>query len=54
VQALAPAGRSLGLSLAELGVYVAITAAATWYLEAGLLREAAGYVRGPRPVPAIQ
>jgi O-antigen/teichoic acid export membrane protein len=36
--------RSLGVALAELAMYVLVTAAATWYFEAPLLREAAAYV----------
>ena len=40
------------LCIAELGVYLAVTAAATWWAEKGLLREAAGYVLGRRqPAP---
>ena len=37
--------RTLPLALAELGAYVAVTAAATWYFESVLLREAFGYLR---------
>ena len=36
--------RSLELALAELAVYLVVTAAATWYLESSLLREAMAYV----------
>jgi polysaccharide transporter, PST family len=43
--------RSLGLALAELGIFVAVCAACTWLLEKPLLREAAGYVR-PRAAAA--
>jgi len=43
-----PDERTLQIALGELGVYVAVTVAATWYWESSLLREAAGYVR-PRP-----
>jgi O-antigen/teichoic acid export membrane protein len=46
LRALEPGGRSLELALGELAVYLGVTAAATWYLEAALLREAAGYVFG--------
>jgi O-antigen/teichoic acid export membrane protein len=46
---LAPRGRTLGLAVAELAVYLIITVAATWYLESDLLREAAGVVRGLQP-----
>jgi O-antigen/teichoic acid export membrane protein len=48
VRLLEPVDRTLGLALAELGLYVAVTAVATWYFESGLVREAAGYVFGPR------
>lgn len=40
-----PWDRSLGLALGELGLYLAVTAMATWLLEKGLLREAIGYLR---------
>jgi hypothetical protein len=43
-----PDERTLQVALGELGVYVAVTVAATWYWESSLLREAAGYLR-PRP-----
>jgi O-antigen/teichoic acid export membrane protein len=46
LRALEPGGRSLELALGELAVFLGVTAAATWYLEAALLREAAGYVFG--------
>ena len=36
--------RSLELALAELVAYLVVTAAATWYLESSLLREAMAYV----------
>jgi PST family polysaccharide transporter len=52
IRALEPRARTLGFALAELLVYVALTAAATWYLESSLLREAAGYIRRPRAMPA--
>ena len=38
--------RSLGLALAELTLYLAVTAGATWLFERALLREVAGYLRG--------
>lgn len=38
--------RTLGLAIAELAVYVVVTALATWRLEGRLLREAAAYVAG--------
>jgi hypothetical protein len=42
--------RSGGLALAEVGLYLAVTIAATWALERPLLREVRGYLRGePRP-----
>lgn len=38
------------LALAELGLYLAVTAGATWALERSLLREVGSYLRGaPRP-----
>ncbi len=45
--------RSLGIALAELGIYLLVTAVATWYLESPLLREAVSLVRKRDPVPAI-
>ena len=36
--------RSLGLALAELGMYALVTVAATWVFERGLLREVRGYL----------
>jgi PST family polysaccharide transporter len=44
-RAIEPRGRSLGEVLLELGLYAAITVAATWALERRLLAEMAGYVR---------
>jgi O-antigen/teichoic acid export membrane protein len=44
-----PSQRTLGIALAELGVYLVVTIAATWAFERDLLREAVGYVRR-RPV----
>jgi len=44
--------RSLGVALGELFAYVIVTAAATWYCEGRLLREAMGYVRGSRAARA--
>jgi hypothetical protein len=52
MRALEPRARTLGLALAELIVYVAVTGAATWYLESSLLREATGYMRRPRAMSA--
>jgi O-antigen/teichoic acid export membrane protein len=49
------ADRSLGIAIAELALYVAVTVAATWMLERPLLREALDYLRGrgtARLVPA--
>ncbi|MGI9021607.1 MAG: oligosaccharide flippase family protein [Solirubrobacterales bacterium] len=37
--------RTLGIALAELAAYGVVALAATWALERGLLREAAGYMR---------
>ncbi|MEJ7892305.1 MAG: oligosaccharide flippase family protein [Solirubrobacteraceae bacterium] len=37
--------RTLALALAELSLYLGLTAVATWLLEAALLREAVGYLR---------
>ena len=52
MRALESGERTLGMAAAELGVYLAVTAAATWWAERGLLREAAGYVLGRRqPAP---
>jgi PST family polysaccharide transporter len=44
--------RTLGMALGELSIYALLTLAATWYFESSLLREAAGYVVGRRPVRA--
>ncbi len=44
--------RSVAIALAEAALYVALSALATWALERDLLREAAGYLRGPAPLPA--
>ncbi|HUE29219.1 MAG TPA: oligosaccharide flippase family protein [Solirubrobacteraceae bacterium] len=52
LRAIEPAGSTLAAALAELGIYVLVTALATWYLESNLLREALGYVFG-RPVPQV-
>jgi len=52
MRALESGQRTLGMAAAELGVYLAVTAAATWWAEKGLLREAVGYVLGRRqPAP---
>jgi O-antigen/teichoic acid export membrane protein len=40
--------RSAGIALGELGLYVAVTVAATLYFERDLLREAIGYLGGRR------
>ena len=45
-------GRSLGLALAELLLFAVVCAAATWWLERALLREALGYLRRGREAPA--
>jgi O-antigen/teichoic acid export membrane protein len=55
VRLLEPSGRSLALVAGEVVLYVAVTAATTWFAERALLREALGYVRGSRglrPSPA--
>ncbi|MBA3328006.1 MAG: oligosaccharide flippase family protein [Solirubrobacterales bacterium] len=44
--------RTLGLALAELATYVAVTALATWVLERELLREALGYLHRSAPAAA--
>ena len=44
--------RTAALALAEIGVYLALTAIATWVLENRLLREALGYLRGAPPTGA--
>jgi O-antigen/teichoic acid export membrane protein len=45
-----PSDRTLAVALGELFAYSATTAAATWYFESRLLREAFGYlVRRPAP-----
>lgn len=51
VRALEPFDRTLVVALGELGLYVLVTALATWAFERALLREALGYLRG-RPAPA--
>jgi len=52
LRAVEPGDRTLGLALGELAFFMGIAAAATWYLESGLLREAVGYVSGRRPAQA--
>lgn len=52
MRALEVRERTLALAFAELAVYVLVTAAATWYFEAGLLREAGRYVVGRRSARA--
>jgi hypothetical protein len=49
-----PMHRSLGLALAELGLYAAATVAGTAVFERSLMREVAGYLRrrARPPVPA--
>jgi O-antigen/teichoic acid export membrane protein len=42
LRALGPGGQTLAMALTELGVYLAVTVLATWYLESGLIREAIG------------
>jgi hypothetical protein len=49
---LGPDERTLGLALLELGIYFAVTLAATIYFESRLLTEVVGYVRGRRPAPS--
>ncbi len=55
LRAVEPSERTLGMALGELGLYVAVTVAATWYFESRLLREALGYLtrgrRGAAPAP---
>ncbi len=45
-RALESGGRSAALAAGELVLYVAVTAAATWWLEGSLLREAVAIARG--------
>ena len=42
LRALASGGQTLGMALAELATYLAVTVVATWYFESGLIREAIG------------
>lgn len=44
LRAIESGDRTVALALGELALYLGITAAATWYLESGLLREAVGYL----------
>ena len=49
--------RTAALAIAELAVYVAVTAFATWRLERDLIRELSGYLRRrprPKPTAALQ
>ena len=46
--------RTLGIALVELGVYVLVTAAVSWYLESELVREAFGYVVDRSPSPVVR
>ncbi|MGH2953243.1 MAG: oligosaccharide flippase family protein [Solirubrobacterales bacterium] len=53
VRAAVDAERTLGLALAELGLYALATVAATWIFERQLLTEVLGYLRrAVRPSPA--
>jgi O-antigen/teichoic acid export membrane protein len=47
-----PGDRTLGMALGELGLYVVVTLAATWYFESRLLREAVGYLTAGRAARA--
>jgi hypothetical protein len=49
---LVVAHRTVGLALAEVAIYLAVTVAATYAFERPLLREAAGYLAGRRPAAA--
>lgn len=49
LRGLSPGHRSLARALAELGLYMAVTAVATWRVESELLREALAYIRARRP-----
>jgi O-antigen/teichoic acid export membrane protein len=51
LRALTDLDRSPSLALAEFGIYVLVTVAATWVFERSLLREVRGYLRGA-PAPA--
>ena len=44
VRLLETGDRTLAIALGELSLYVAVTAAATWWLESRLIREALGYL----------
>ena|SRR5437588_217666 len=52
-RALESGTRTLGIAVGELAVYLLVTALTTWYLEGGLLREAAGYLLGRRTAAAV-
>jgi O-antigen/teichoic acid export membrane protein len=52
VRAALPHGRTLGAALAELAIYVAVTALATWRFEASLLREAVDHALDRRQAAA--
>jgi O-antigen/teichoic acid export membrane protein len=52
LRAALPGDRTLGLALAELLLYVAVTAVATWRFESPLLREALSYLPARRPAKA--
>jgi hypothetical protein len=41
-----PTRRTVGLALAELAIFAAVTVCATWLFERDLLRQVYGYVRG--------
>jgi len=51
LRAVTDLDRSPGLALAEFGLYLVVTVAATWAFERRLLREVRGYLRGA-PSPA--
>jgi O-antigen/teichoic acid export membrane protein len=52
LRAVEPSNRTLGLALAELLLYIAVTVAATWRFESRLLREALSYLPGRRAAQA--
>lgn len=52
LRAVEPGERTLEIALGELFTYLAVTAAATWYFESRLLREAMGYMLPGRAAQA--
>jgi PST family polysaccharide transporter len=53
IRTLESGPRTLPIALGELALYITVAALATWFLEGGLLREAAGYLTRRDPAPVL-